>query len=73
MPVCLNLLGKGTQKVGFEGLGTHGGHLSSRGDRWEVNTRKLGVMRTTVEPQRECGYNENEKKALTGPLSGCGY
>lgn len=53
MPVCLNLLGKGTQKVGFKRLGTHGGHLSSRGDRWGGQHTEAGSR------EDNCGASEN--------------
>lgn len=53
MPVCLNLLGKGTQKVGFKRLGTHGGHLSSKGDRWEGQHTEAGSR------EDNCGASEN--------------
>lgn len=53
MPVCLNLLGKGTQKVGLKGLGTHGVHLSSRGDRWAGQHTEAGSH------EDNCGSSEN--------------
>lgn len=61
MPECLEVLGK------------HDSHLPSRGDRWEVSTLKLGVLRT------RCGAPENvgtmRRKCFLepwGPLSDVG-